>query len=139
MNLLRNIDMGDKEQKEKDIAHIFDELERTDCPELKKKIDLIKAFIGDVIPKMKENDSVDEAFADYEAKKRTEEIENFATINSLDLDKLKNAISEYEFSGIANEAKISEELCSHLGFKAKRMMRQTIIMFITENCMKYGN
>lgn len=45
MNLLRNIDMGDKEQKEKDIAHIFDELERTDSLELKKKIDLIKAFM----------------------------------------------------------------------------------------------
>ena len=73
--------MADKEQKEKDIAHIYDELERTDSPELKKKIDLIKAFIGEVIPSMHEGDSVDDAYANFEEKARAKEIEDFERIN----------------------------------------------------------
>lgn len=35
MNLLKNIDLKNKEQKEKDINHIFDELDRSDSPELR--------------------------------------------------------------------------------------------------------
>lgn len=139
MNLLRNIDMGDKEQKEKDIAHIFDELNRTDSPELKKKIDLIKAFIGDVVPKMNEGDSIDDAFAIYEETARAREIDEFAGEHSLDADKLKELISEYEFSGIVDTSKIDKELCANLGFKARREMRHTISLFVTENCVKYSN
>ena len=139
MNLLRNIDMGDKEQKEKDIAHIFDELNRTDSPELKKKIDLIKAFIGDVVPKMNEGDSIDDAFAIYEETARAREIDEFAGEHSLDADKLKELISEYEFSGIVDTNKIDKELCANLGFKARREMRHTISLFVTENCVKYSN
>lgn len=139
MNLLRNIDMGDKEQKEKDIAHIFDELNRTDSPELKKKIDLIKAFIGDVVPKMNEGDSIDDAFAIYEETARAREIDEFAGEHSIDADKLKELISEYEFSGIVDTSKIDKELCANLGFKARREMRHTISLFVTENCVKYSN
>lgn len=139
MNLLRNINMNDEEQKEKDIEHIFGELDRSDSPELKKKIDLIKAFIGDIIPTMNEGDSIDEAFANFEELARATEIEEFATTNELDVEKLKQLISEFEFSGIADDTKIDKELCANLGFKARREMRQKVIVFINENCMKYSN
>ena len=139
MNLLRNIDMSDRQQKEKDIAHIFDELNRTDSPELKRKIDLIKAFIGEVIPQMKDGDSVDEAYANYEDAARTKDIEDYAAANSLNAGLLKEIISEYEFSGIADEDRIDKELCAGLGFRQRRQMRQNIIVFVTENCMKYAN
>lgn len=139
MNLLRNIDMTNKEQKEKDIKHIFDELDRSDSPELKKKVDLIKSFIGDVIPKMNEGDSIDEAFANFEELARASEIEAFATANELDTEKLNQLISEFEFSGIVDVTKIDKELCENLGFKARREMRQKIMIFVNENCMKYSN
>lgn len=139
MNLLRNIDKSDKKQREKDIAHIFDELDRTDSPELKRKIDLIKAFIGDIVPHLSEDDSVDDAYADYEAQARNKEIQDFATENNLNVEKLKEIISEYEFSGITDEGRIDKELCSELGFRAKRAMRQQIVVFVTENCMRYSN
>ena len=138
MNLLRNIDMKDKQQKEKDIAHIFDELNRTDNPELKRKIDLIKAFIGDIVPKLTEEDSMDDAFADYEQKVRNLEIQTFAEENQLDLVKLKAIISEYEFSGIIDDARVDADLCSELGFRAKRAMRQKIVLFVAENCARYA-
>ena len=139
LNLLKNIDLSDKEQKEKDIAHIFDELGRSDSPELKKKIDLIKAFLGDVIPELKEGDSVDEAYSDFEEKERAKEIEGFAKENELDVEHLNNIISEYEFSGNTDDQQIDEELCTGLGFRAKRAMRKLIKQFIMDNCEKYAN
>lgn len=37
MNLIRSIEFGDREQREKDINHILSELDRADNPELRKK------------------------------------------------------------------------------------------------------
>lgn len=137
MNLLRNIDMSDKEQKEKDIAHIYDELERTDSPELKKKIDLIKAFIGNVIPGMKEGDSVDDAYATFEEEARTKEIEDFAAEAEIDVDKLKGLISEYEFSGIISEDDIDNEIGKDLPFRKRKELRNKVTYFITDNTARF--
>lgn len=139
MQLLRNIDMRDKKQKEKDIEHIYNELNRTDSPYLKRKIDLIKAFIGDVIPKLNDGDSIDDAYATFEDEVRAKEIEIYASDNELDLSALRELISEYEFSGIIDELDVDKRLCSHLGFRQRRKMRQEIIVFVSENCMKYAN
>lgn len=139
MQLLRNIDMKDNKQKEKDIKHIFDELDRTDSTDLKRKVDLIKAFIGDVIPKLKEGDSIDNAYANYEDEARAKEIEAYATEHELDVNILRELISEYEFSGIIEETKVDKELCQNMGFRQRRQMRQNIIVFVSENCMKYAN
>ena len=139
MNLLRNIDFTNKEQKKKDIQHIFDELDRSDSPDLKRKIDLIRAFIGDVIPKMQDGDSVDEAYAEFEDKARAREIEAFALLNGIDIAVLKQAISEFEFSGIVDQDFIDKNMCQGLGFKARREMRQTVAAFINDNCMRFAN
>ena len=138
MNLLRNIDMADKEQKEKDIAHIYDELERTDSPELKKKIDLIKAFIGEVIPSMQEGDSVDDAYANFEEKARAKEIEDFAAEAEIDVDKLKGLISEYEFSGIISEDDIDNEIGKDLPFRKRKELRNKVTYFITDNTARFA-
>lgn len=138
MNLLRNIDMSDKEQKEKDIAHIYDELERTDSPELKKKIDLIKAFIGEVISGMKDGDSVDDAYATFEEKARTKEIEDFAAEAEIDVDKLKGLISEYEFSGSISVDDIDNEIGKDLPFRKRKELRNKVTYFITDNTARFA-
>lgn len=138
MNLLRSIDFSDKGQKEKDIEHIFDELERTDSPELKRKVDLIKAFIGDVVRGMTNGDMMDEAYADYEDAARNKEIEEFAEEKGIDVAALKLIISEYEFSGRIDQSTI-DQMCEGLGFKARRAMRQEVAVFVANNCMKYMN
>ena len=77
MNLIRSIEFTDKEQKEKDIDHILSELDRADNPELRKKVDLIKAFLEQVVPGLSDGSEVDEAYIDFEDTKRNQEIEAF--------------------------------------------------------------
>lgn len=137
MNLLKNIDFDDPVQKEKDIAHIYDELERSDSPQLKKKIELIKAFIGEIIPTITADDSVEEKYAEYEEKKREEEIQLFAKDNNLDVANLKDVISEYEFTGSVDTVKIEEKMVSDMPFKERRRLRKAIAEYVEDNCMKY--
>lgn len=138
MNLLKNIDLSDKKQKEKDIAHIFDELDRSDSPELRKKTDLIRAFLEKVMPVMKAGNSVIEAYADFEDEERNREIVEFASLHSIDEGYLKQLISEYSFSGIIDSSEIKKQLRGGLGFKQLRELVADINQFIVENCDKYN-
>lgn len=137
MNLLKNMDRKDKKQREKDIKHIYDELDRTDNPELKKKVELIKRFIGDVLVELPEDASVEEAYVDFEDKERNEEIEAFAKEKDVDADKIKQIISEYEFSHTLTKDMIKEQIPMALPFRERRALIQAIIDFITQNCDKY--
>lgn len=137
MNLLRNIDFTDDMQKQKDIAHIYDELDRSDSPELKKKIDLIKLFIGEVIPNIVSGDDVDEAYGKFEEEQRSAEIKEFADENNIDEDKLKDLIYEYEFSGLVSEEDIEQHIVSNLPFRQRRRLRKEIAYYVIENCNKY--
>ena len=137
MNLLKDVDLSNKEQKEKDVAHIFDELDRSDSPELRKKVDLIKAFLNKVMPNMQEGDSVLDAYAVFEDEQRDLEIEEFARENSISSDYLKQLITEYSFSGILDNAKIKQELRGSLGLKQLRELVTKVMQFVIENCDKY--
>ena len=137
MNLLRNIDFNDEKQKDKDIAHIYDELKRSDSPELKRKVDLIKRFIGKVIPFMNSGESVDEKYSEFEEQERNAEIKEYADQNGLDEEILKGFISEYEFSGLISESDLEKQLISGKTFKERRRLRKEIAAYIVENCNKY--
>ena len=137
MNLLKNMERKDKKQREKDIQHIYDELDRTDNPELKKKVELIKRFIGDVLVGLPDDASVEEAYVDFEDKERNEEIEAFAKEKEVDADKIKQIISEYEFSHTLTKDMIKEQISMALPFRERRVLIQAIIDFITQNCDKY--
>lgn len=138
MNLLKNVNREDKKQQEKDLAHIYDELEKTDSPELKKKVELIKAFIGEAFIHLGEDDSVEEAYSDFEDKKRNEEIEKFAKEKNLDLIYLKQIISEYEFSHILSKEGIRKNMNSELPFRELKRLVTEIMVFVVENCEKYN-
>lgn len=137
MNLLRNIDFVDDMQKAKDIAHIYDELERSDSPELKRKIDLIKLFLKDVVPTIQYSDSIDEKYAEFEDEQRNADIKAYAKENDLDENILKEFISEYEFSGIVSENDVEKNLVADKGFRERRRLRKDICAYIVDNCNKY--
>lgn len=135
MNLLRNVDLHNPTQRQKDIEHIKNELLRSDSPELKKKVDLIQAFLNEVVVGMDPNADMDESWAEFETRKRNEEIESFAKEKGLDGDYLKGVISEYEFSGNLDRDGIREQLQLPL-LKARKMI-EVIISFILENCERF--
>ena len=135
MNLLRNVDLKNPTQKQKDIEHIKKELQRSDSPELKKKIDLIQSFLNEVVMGMGENDDMDESWAAYEQRKRNEEIEAFAAENEIDSGYLKDVISEYEFSGNMDRDGIRAQIQKPL--LVARKLIEKITTFIVDNCNKY--
>ncbi len=135
MNLLRNVDLKNPTQKQKDIEHIKNELKRSDSPELKRKIDLIQSFLNEVVMGMGEDADMDESWAEYEQRKRNEEIETFAEENEIDSDYLKGVISEYEFSGNMDRDGIRAQIQKPL-LIARKLINK-IEEFIISNCDKY--
>ena len=137
MNLLRNVDTSNKKQRAKDLEHIKQELDRTDNPELRRKVDLIRAFIDRVMPTIKQNDSIDEAFANFESEQRNKEIEEFANKQEINAEFLKQTISDYEFSNTINKKDIITGIDRPIKFKEKHELVAKIIQFIKENVFKY--
>lgn len=135
MNLLRSINLDDKKQRDKDIKHITSELDRTDNLELRKKIELIKKFLKDVIPNLSSDDSIDDAYVGFENIERNNEITTFADNNSIDSELIRKEISEYEFTGVILKDKISNEIKKP--FLEKRRLTNAIIDFIKSNVEKY--
>ncbi|MBK5261040.1 MAG: type I restriction endonuclease subunit R [Peptostreptococcaceae bacterium] len=137
MNLIKNIDLSDERQKIKDIENIHREIDRTDNPELRKKVDLIKKFLGEIIPNMSPGDSVDETYSEFEDKERTMEIEVFAETHDVEVDNLKRIISEYEFSHILSKDSVRHNLKKELPFLKMTKLLNNVMHFIIENCEKY--
>lgn len=137
MNLLRNVDTSNKKQQAKDLEHIKQELDRTDNPELRRKVDLIRAFIDRVMPNIKQNDSIDDAYANFESEQRNKEIEDFANKQEINAEFLKQTISDYEFSNTINKKDIITGIDRPIKFKEKHELVAKIIQFIKENVFKY--
>ena len=100
LNLIRNVDLTDEEQKKKDIEDIESKLVNITDDELFLKADLIKSFLKSILPTLKEDDSIDEAFDNHMNIEREKEIEKFSKDNNINLESLKEIIDEYEYSGI---------------------------------------
>ena len=135
MNLLRNVNLKNPSQKKKDIEHIKNELLRSDSPELKKKIDLIQAFLNEVVIGMDPDADMDESWAQYEQRKRNEEIDAFAKENEIDSEYLKGVIAEYEFSGNMDRDGIRDQIKLPL-LKARKLINK-IEEFILNNCLRF--
>ena len=137
INLMKNIDLSNKKQQEDDIKNIHKELNRATDPELRRKIELIKAFLADVIPEINPDTDVVEAYSDYENEERNKEINEFIENNSLDSGAFKEAISEYEFSEKFADDKIKNSLPTGLKFMERKSLTAKIKDFIKDNCEKY--
>ena len=100
LNLIRHVDLSDEGQKMRDIADIQQKLVNITDDELFLKVDLIKGFLQSVLPALKENDSIDEAYDNHMNIERQKEIELFAKDNEIGISTMQDIINEYEYSGI---------------------------------------
>lgn len=110
LNLIRNVDLTNEEQKKKDIEVINDKLNNITDDELFLKADLIRSFLNSILPALHENDSIDEAFDNHMNAERQKEIEKFAEDNNIKLDTLQTIINEYEYSGIFPDGMIGQSI-----------------------------
>ncbi len=119
MELIRNINLNDEEKKEKDIHNIKQQLDRADNEDLRLKIDLIKNFLDKVVPDLKPDESIDDAYSDFEEEERKKEIKDFSYEVGVSEDVIYEHIAEYQFSGIIDNEAISDEIKAPLLKKRK--------------------
>ncbi|AOR24991.1 type I restriction endonuclease subunit R [Clostridium taeniosporum] len=136
MNLIRDIDLSDKEKRDKDVKNILKELDRADNEELRLKVELLKTFLNKVVPTLLPEDSIDEAYSKYHEEKREEEVEDFASKVGLEKENIKSYLSEYEYSGLVNQKEISDDITAP--FLKKRNLVKKIKSFIFEHVEKFS-
>ena len=78
---------------------------------------------------------IDESWAEYERRKRNEEIDAFAKENEIDSEYLKGVIAEYEFSGNMDRDGIRDQIKLPL-LKARKLINK-IEEFILNNCLRF--
>ena len=135
LNLIRNVDLANEEQKQKDIEDIEAKLVNVTDDELFLKLDLIKRFLSNVLPTLKPEDSIDDALNNHMNKERQKEIENFAKENNIDLEVLQAVIDEFEYSGIFPNEMIGKSI--HAPFLKKISLIDNVKVFIKSLLRKY--
>ncbi|NNU87312.1 type I restriction endonuclease subunit R [Geobacillus sp. MR] len=136
MNLIRNINFDDVDERDKAIKEIKTQLDRADNEELRLKVDLIKKFLEQVAPNLSNQDSVDDSFREFENEQREYEIKQFAKEMNVAEEKVSYFIQEYEYSGVAPIDEISDSIKAP--FLKKRKMVKQILDFIYDNTQKYS-
>lgn len=135
LNLIRNVDLSNEEQKQKDIADIQSKLVNITDDELFLKAELIKSFLSSILPALKEEDSIDEAFDKHMNKERQKEIEKFASENNINLETLETIINEFEYSGIFPDGLIGQSI--EAPFLKKISIIENIKGFVKNLLKKY--
>ena len=119
MNLIKSIDMKDLAQKDKDIKDILKKLENADNKDLRLKSDLIREFLNSIMPKLNEEDSIEENYYNFLDEQRKKAIIEEAKKYDIDIDLLNDIISEYEYSGVLDTGLIKEKIDKPLIEKVK--------------------
>ncbi len=137
MNLIGQIDLKDKTERDKNRKQIHSLLDKADDEQLRLKADLIRQFLDKVIPTLNEDTDINEAYYKYEENAKHSEIDEFAKNKSYPTDLLENIIDEYEFSGNINKNTIDKGLDG--GFLVRRNNANKLKSFVIETVKKYGN
>ncbi|MSS43028.1 type I restriction endonuclease subunit R [Anaerosalibacter bizertensis] len=138
MNLIREIDLENEEKRKEDINYIIKELDRADSIELRNKVELIKEFLDKVVPKLDSEDSIDNAFTEFEIERKERVINDFAVKNRLPEEQVEGLIQEYEFSGIIDKEEISDTLTeAKYSFLENVEKTQELEIFIREVAEEY--
>lgn len=139
MNLIRNINFASKQSRERDIDHIKTELDRSDNLHLVKKIDILRAFLDQVVSGFDGTEDIDAAYNDFENKQKSEEIEAFAKKEGVDASMLKGEIAEFEFTGVLNPGEIRDNITEPMPLLKKRSLVNRIVDFIQAHVDKYSS
>lgn len=136
MNLIRDIDFSDEEKRKADIEKIKRLLDSADNENLRLKADLIRAFLDEVVPKANKNSSMDDLFNEFIEEKRVYEITEFAENIDIVKETMKDYITEYEYSGIIDSAKIKDSING--GLLKKKKLSEKIKHFIIDHLSKFS-
>ena len=139
MNLIRNITFENGKPRYEDVEHIKKELDRSDNMQLHKKIDILKAFLDEVVMGLDGTQDIDAEYDEFENKKKQAEIEDFAKKEDIDSKMLNDFISEYSFSGVLNQGEVRDRIEKPLPLLKKKSLVTRIVEFIKSHVIKYSS
>ncbi len=139
MNLIRNINFENIKTRDTDIEHIKEELNRSDNIRLHKKIDILRAFLDEVVSGFNGSEDIDSEYNAYENKRKNEEIQAFAEEEDIDPKILQNEIAEFEFTSVLNPGDIRDKIQKPMPLLKKRTLVNKIVNFIQDHVDKYSN
>lgn len=139
MNLIRNINFENTKTRDTDIEHIKEELNRSDNVRLHKKIDILRAFLDEVVSGFNGSEDIDSEYNTYENKRKNEEIQAFAKEEDIDPKILQNEIAEFEFTSVLDPGDIRDKIQKPMPLLKKRTLVNKIVNFIQDHVDKYSN
>ena len=83
MDLVRQIDLTDKAEQQRNREQIRRILDTADDPKLRLKRDLIKEFMDKIIPDLSEDEDLDEAYITFENAKKKKNLMTSQAKNQL--------------------------------------------------------
>lgn len=135
LDLIKNLDLSNKENLNKEIKNIEEKINKTDNEELRMKSELIKNFLNKVVPVLDKDKSIDEAYNNHMIKEREEEIKRMSEEYNISYEKLNEFIEEFEYSGVIPIGDLTKEI--DLPFLQKRSIVQNVKEFILDIVKKY--
>ncbi|MGW8822902.1 type I restriction endonuclease subunit R [Paenibacillus lautus] len=136
LNLIASLNTKNKNERDKEIRFIKQELDHASDPKLRLKIELIKNFLDKVAPTLTPDESVIDAFHRYEEEMSEQELSTFAKEVNIEDSVLREQVSTYEYSNLIEKNAIMNSLSG--SFLKKNKAIKVITSFIREFTEKYG-
>ncbi|WP_306426524.1 type I restriction endonuclease subunit R [Bacillus wiedmannii] len=136
LNLIASLNTENEKERDKEIRFIKQELDHASDPKLRLKIELIKGFLDKVIPTLKPEESVIDAYNRYEEEMSERELSTFAKKIDIKDSVLREQVSTYEYSNLIEKNSIMDSLTG--SFLKKNKAIKAITSFIHDFTKKYG-
>ncbi|MBH9580483.1 type I restriction endonuclease subunit R [Staphylococcus felis] len=136
MDLIGQINLSNKNERDEKRRQIHQLLDKADDEQLRLKADLIRQFIDRVVPSLKEDADINEAYYDYEEQQKLKEIDTFAQQQSMSPTFINEVIGEYEYSGHIDRKQVRQNMTGNLIQRKKKT--DDVVRFVEDTSGKYS-
>ncbi|MBI5976017.1 type I restriction endonuclease subunit R [Staphylococcus canis] len=136
LDLIAQIDLSDQQERDKQRRQIHQLLDKADDPQLRLKSDLIRKFIDDVVPSLKADADINEAYYDYESEEKEKEIDQFAQDYDMSIQLIHKLVNEFEYSGNIDRKEVRQNISGP--FIERKKKTDLTIQFIGDTAEKYS-
>ncbi len=138
LNLLKDINRRDEQERMKSIDLILREIERSDNERMRAKSDILKRFINERFFSLSPDDDIVKAYEEYEVQQQELDIEDFAEETGLKKEIIKDFMSEYQFKRVISKEAVRKRLAEEkYRLLEIRSLTDKIIEFIELEFEKY--
>lgn len=137
LELIRQINLMDPEQKKKDIFEIKEKMKYITDEKLYLKSELIKRFLDYVVPALTSNDDIDEKFYEMMDEERSKEIAEFSSKYNIEPNSMHEIINDYEYSGIFPDTRLNSVILD-VGYLKRRTIAAEAKVFMQKLIEKFN-